>query len=281
MPELPEVETTVRSLRPLLAGRRIVSARADARIVRRGSRPMRALRGATVVAVERTGKVIVVRTRRGAGDDGPTLAVHLGMTGGVRVVPRPCRVRAPAHRHLVVRLADGSELWLVDPRRFGYAWVGGPGSPAGALNVGPDAMAVGAAELAARLARRRAPVKALLLDQRLVAGVGNIYADEILFAARVDPRAPGRGAARHAAAIVDAMRGVLRSAIARGGTTIRDFRAPDGRPGGFGAHLAVYGRHGRPCVRCGARVRRVVLAGRSTHWCPACQRRGRVRRPGP
>ncbi len=274
MPELPEVETVVRELRRHLPGAVITRAVVTARdMYRRDSADVSLLRGARVAAVERLGKAIVVRcdSERGAVD----LAVHLGMTGRLLWTPR-ARDAALPHLHARWGLSGGAELRLVDPRRFGYVMVGTPQSVRASLAVGPDALAIGADELAAALRSRRAPVKSLLLDQRIVAGLGNIYVDESLFLARVHPLTRGDRAASRAREILAAARRVLAGAIEARGTTLRDYRRPDGSTGEFQVKLRVYGREGERCVRCGARIRRIEVGQRGTHFCPRCQRAPRA-----
>jgi len=284
MPELPEVETVVRLIAPRIAGRTITRAVLRPRsLYRTGSLPVAALAGGRVERVERLGKAIVVRmsgTRRGA----DVLVFHLGMTGRLvdRTVAKDARsagaVRAPRHRHGRFVFDDGNELWYVDPRRFGYVFVGPAEALRARLHIGPDPFEVTPRELAARLGGRRSPIKALLLDQRIVSGIGNIYPDEILHRAKIHPARAGDSVADRAADLLRAARAVLTRAIRHRGTTLRDYRTPDGRSGGFQDLLRVYGREGQRCPRCGAGVRRIVLAGRGTHFCARCQRPPRAQR---
>lgn len=270
MPELPEVETVVRELRERLPGRTITKAVVtSADMYRRGSGDVSALAGARVSAVERRGKAIVVHCegKRGAID----MAVHLGMTGQLLFTARS-EEKAQPHLHARWGFLGGAELRLVDPRRFGFVLVGSPDAVRESLAIGPDALTITHAELAAALRGRRAPVKSLLLDQRVVAGLGNIYVDESLFLARVHPLTLGDRAARHAGPILAAARRVLLRAIDARGTTLRDYRRPDGSTGEFKMKLRVYGREGERCVRCRARIRKIEVAQRGTHLCPRCQR---------
>jgi formamidopyrimidine-DNA glycosylase len=227
-----------------------------------------------VRAVERLGKAILFRIEGARGDE-RLLVVHLGMTGRLSVVPSG----AEGGRHLHARITfdDGTELRYHDPRRFGYVHAGPSAQVIAALGIAPDPFQIDAATLATRLAGRTAPVKALLLDQRLVSGVGNIYADEALHLARVHPLTPGGRAAGKSERLLAALRTVLACAIRAGGTTLRDYRRLDGSNGDFQRRLAVYGREGEACPRCGARIRRAVVAGRGTHFCPRCQRPPRAR----
>jgi len=227
-----------------------------------------------VRAVERLGKAILFRIDGARGDE-RLLAVHLGMTGRLSVVPSGAE--SGRHLHARITFEDGSELRYHDARRFGYFHAGPPAQVIASLGIAPDPFQTDAAALAARLAGRTAPIKALLLDQRLVSGVGNIYADEALYLARMHPLTPGGRAARHSARLLDAVRAVLARAIRAGGTTLRDYRRLDGSGGSFQRRLAAYGREGEACARCGAPIRRTVVAGRGTHFCPRCQRPPRAR----
>jgi formamidopyrimidine-DNA glycosylase len=278
MPELPEVENVVRGLREPLTGRTVVGARLARRdLYRAGSRPLTRLAGSRITAVERLGKAILVRL---SPPRDHVLAVHLGMTGTLAVEPgrgvmtqSDGDAKSRRHRHGVVHLDDGARLVYRDPRRFGFLWVGPAADLSRLLNIGPDPFQLDARQLRARLENRTAPVKSLLLDQRLVSGLGNIYADEILFFSGVHPLTPGGEAAPAAATLLRKSREVLRRAIRHGGTTIRDYRGVDGSPGAFQTRLSVYGREGEPCIRCGAAIERIVIAARSAHYCPDCQNR--------
>ncbi|QIG79566.1 bifunctional DNA-formamidopyrimidine glycosylase/DNA-(apurinic or apyrimidinic site) lyase [Stakelama tenebrarum] len=269
MPELPEVETTVRGLAPVLEGQvieRLILRRADLR------RPFPAdlgqrLTGARVTSLGRRAKYGLVHT-----DRGETMVFHLGMSGRWRIDPD----ETLAHDHLLIETAR-HRLALNDPRRFGSvdlvptddlaAWP--PFAAMGPEPLGPDFTA---AHLARMFAGRIAPVKALLLDQRIVAGLGNIYVCEALHLSGIAPnRAAGRISAARLQRLVDAVRDVLLAAIAAGGSTLRDYARPDGELGYFAKQWRVYGREGEECV-CGATVRRRVDAGRSTFWCAKCQR---------
>jgi formamidopyrimidine-DNA glycosylase len=272
MPELPEVETVVRTLRPRLVGRIIESVWwSGARLHLARPPAFAALRklcaGARVSGVRRRGKYILVDLEaRGV------VLVHLGMTGRLGVVSGAAP-RAP-HTHLVWRLAGGDELRFADARRFG--WVR-PAARDDALPelaaLGPDPLAeLTEARLGEALRASRAPLKAFLVDQRRIAGVGNIYACEGLFRARLHPRREARRAARRAGALLAGVREALTTAIGNRGTTFRDFRDGDGEAGENQDALLVYGRAGEPCPACGAALRRIVQAGRSTFFCGRCQR---------
>lgn len=268
MPELPEVETTVRGLQKVLLGRRIARVEARRADLRRafpaglGQR----LIGSTVTGLGRRGKFGLIHT-----DRGDTLVFHLGMSGKWRVDPADI----DRHDHLLIETEDGRVLSLNDPRRFGSVdlvptedlerW--------GPLQLmGPEPTELGVADLRSRLRGRTAPIKTLLLDQRVVAGIGNIYACEALHRAGVNPRtAAGRLSSARVERLVEAIRTVIGEAIEDGGSSLRDYARPDGELGYFSARFAVYDREGRPCA-CGGTVRRIVQGGRSTFYCPRCQK---------
>jgi len=288
MPELPEVEVLRRTLEPRLLGARIrdVEVR-DGRLREpvNAAALARAARGRRVLALRRRSKYLLVDL-----EGGHTLVLHLGMSGRVTVVPR--REPVAPHEHVVFRLAGGERLRFVDPRRFGLVLA----VPTEALEADPHFTALGVeplveegvvreppgapappvltGELLRAAARgRRGPVKPFLMDARVVVGVGNIYASEALFEAGIDPR---RSVARIGPArwerLAAAVRTVLARAIAQGGTTLNDFVDGEGNAGYFQVSLAVYDREGEPCPRCGAAIRRLVQTGRSTYFCPRCQR---------
>lgn len=274
MPELPEVETTRRGLEPHLKGRRIVEAESRrARMLRRQPRDRDfadRLRGRRVLGLRRQGKFIFVDVE---GD--LTWVIHLGMSGRMQVAD-PGDVEAP-HTNVVVRTAD-KEIRFVDPRTFGFMAVLTPeefdDSPLARL--GPDALTdlPRSKELAARLAGRKPAIKSLLLDQRMVAGIGNIYADEVLFRARVAPhREGGSLTSQEVSAIRAAIRPVLEAGLKHGGTSLNDlaYLLPDGQAGQYLSRLKVYGREDKPCRRCGTPIRRSIISQRSSHWCPSCQ----------
>lgn len=229
------------------------------------------LRGRRVDSVRRQGKFLIFDL-----DDGHTLVAHLGMSGRFSVSKSDDAMET--HTHFVAGLDDGTEIRFVDPRTFGFVAVYDEDEVDGSAlsRIGPDAWddPPDADALAASLAGRTAPIKALLLDQRPLSGLGNIYADEVLFRARVHPLTPAGRLARHRLSILlDSTRDVLETAIASGGTTLDDlaYLLPDGRAGDNLGRLAVYGREGEPCHRCGAAIQRVVVRARSSHFCPQCQ----------
>ncbi len=274
MPELPEVETTRRGLEPFLAGRTVVEAESRRpRMLRRQPRERDfadRMRNRRVEGLGRRGKFLLIDM---AGD--LTWVIHLGMSGRIEV-KSPGDPETP-HTNVVVRTAR-QEIRMVDPRTFGFMAVLTPEefdqSPLALL--GPDALneLPRSRDLAARFAARRPAIKTLLLDQRLVAGLGNIYADEVLHRARVAPHRPGESlSGEDIVAIRRSIRPVLEAGLRHGGTSLDDlaYLLPDGRAGEYTARLRVYGREGAPCRRCGTEIRRSVITQRSSFWCPSCQ----------
>ncbi len=273
MPELPEVEVLRRSLEPALVGDRVRRVEVRAAALRE---PLdraalgRALEGRGIVALRRRAKYLLVDV-----EGGQTLVVHLGMSGRLTVVPADAPIEA--HEHLALHLGSGRRLRLRDPRRFGLAFsvpTGGLAADRHFVHLGVEPLgdAFSGAHLRRAAGGRRGPVKPFLMNAEVVVGVGNIYASEALFAAGVHPR---RSVARISAprweGLAAAVRAVLARAIGEGGTTLSDFTDGAGRAGAFQVSLAVYDRAGAPCPRCGAGVRRIVQAGRSTFYCPRCQ----------
>ncbi len=281
MPELPEVETVRRGLEPVLAGRVIEAAEVRRPDLRWPFPPRLAerLAGARVMRLRRRSKYLLADLA-----SGETLIVHLGMSGRILVSgaqvgafhhPHPAPEK---HDHVVLDVEGGARVTFNDARRFGAIdlW------PTADLEshrllagLGPEPLGndFNAAALSARLDRRAAPVKAVLLDQRVVAGLGNIYVCEALWRARISPLRPaGAVSAAETEALAAAVRSVLLDAIAAGGSSLRDYRQADGELGYFQHSFAVYGREGEPCPRCGGTVARVVQSGRSSFWCPSCQR---------
>jgi len=276
MPELPEVETIARQLRPLLLGRTFVRFWTDApATVARPSPAEVAARlpGQRIEALTRRGKYLLLAlSREGAPAD--TLILHLGMTGRLTVAPAD----APTDRHLHTRfdLDDGHQLRFHDVRKFGRIFlVEDPALVVGHLGPEPLDDAFTLAHFRQRIRRRRGRLKPLLLDQRFLAGVGNLYADEALFLARLDPRRLASSLSdEEIARLYHSLRRVLRRGIEGEGASLRDYRKPDGSPGRVQESLQVYGRAGAPCPRCGTPIQRLRLAGRSAHFCPTCQRAG-------
>jgi formamidopyrimidine-DNA glycosylase len=265
MPELPEVQTVVDTLSPRLLGRTICSTdhvRDD--IVRPcGFDLRRALRGRVVTGLSRRGKRIVF-----ALDDGNRFYIHLGMSGRLTVEPENAPVKP--HTHLVVALGL-QQLRLVDPRRFGGVfWLGQDGQGSA---MGPEPLGLRVHELAERLGRTTRAIKNALLDQTLVAGLGNIYVDEALHAAGIHPLTPAdKLSLDDVRQLNRSIKVTLRRAIRHRGSTLRDYVDADGEAGGFQLLHRVYGREGEPCRRCKTRIERIVLGGRSTHFCRRCQK---------
>jgi formamidopyrimidine-DNA glycosylase len=241
-------------------------------LYRRGSLGVGWLLGRTIERVERVGKNAVFRLRSSG-----LMVVNLGMTGRLiahranATVTRLARGPLSKHLHGRFRLDGDIELRYYDARRFGHFYIAEQCDFLHDLNVGPDPFVAKTAYLGRTLDGRQAPIKALLLDQRILSGIGNIYADEMLFYAGIDPRVPGDEVAGSARRLLSNARSVLRRAIRHGGTTLRDYCKPDGSKGAFQNHHAVYGREGDPCVHCSTPIRKIVLAGRGTHFCPRCQ----------
>ncbi len=276
MPELPEVETVVRDLRPLLAGRTIVGVRQSKHKLRR---PWLATwnanaTGARVEAVRRRGKWILIDlvSREPEASD-PTLRVHLGMSGQFTVVP--ASEPEANHVHVVFALDDGNELRLRDPRRFGSAeFLPDRVALEAEMNadLGPEPFNLGAEYFRRAVRGTARNLKAVLLDQSIVAGVGNIYADEALFRAKLHPgRAGKRVKTAECDALREAVEAVLTRAIESRGSTIRDYVGGSGLRGGFQNEHAVYGKTGEPCPACGTAITCARYAGRASHYCPLCQ----------
>ena len=273
MPELPEVETIRAGLEPKLVGRRLERVQIDDPRLTRPHDPLvvaAELQGERIEGVGRRGKYLIVRFASGR-----ALLIHLRMTGTVLHVPDGVVTDDP-YRRAVVRLDDGSDVAYRDVRRFGTWLLLEPGELDVYLDtrLGPELLDRRAApdKLAGRLAGRRAPIKAALLDQRLFAGVGNIYADEALWWSRIHPLRPAKTLTRdEVAALLRGVRRALRSGIARQGATLRDYRGADGARGNMQHEFRVYGRDGQPCLRCGMPIEKTRAGGRGTWYCPGCQ----------
>jgi formamidopyrimidine-DNA glycosylase len=286
MPELPEAETIRRQLLPEIVGRRIVSAWVGKRDIlgrhRQSPARFRALTtGRRITGINRRGKALLL-----ALDDTDTLVVRLGMSGRL-LVANP-NESPPAHTHVILRFGDGRELRYIDPRRFGEVYVAtgtDPSAIPGLDTLGPEPFGPDLCDhVRAHLPRRSAGIKQVLMDQGFVAGLGNIYADEALFRARLHPAQPAHTLNDdEIARLCRAIPQVLRHAIRCCGTSSADGAYVDARgaPGSFQKCLNVYQRQGQRCRRCGGVIRRVVMHGRSAHFCPSCQklrrRRGRPR----
>jgi formamidopyrimidine-DNA glycosylase len=273
MPELPEVETVRRQLEPVLLGRRVDRVRIDDPRLVRPYEPAEVaaeLEGERIAAVERRGKYLVVRF-----ESGRVLLIHLRMTGSLLHASNGSLPDDP-HRRAVVNLDDGSDVAYRDVRRFGTWLLLEPGEaePYLAARVGEEPLDAlfTAARLGERLASRRTSLKAALLDQRTLAGLGNIYVDEALWRARLNPLRPAAGLDRNELRRLHrAIRAALEHGLARQGSTLRDYRLPDGSGGTMQNEFRVYGRRDEPCDRCGTPIARTQVAGRTTWFCPTCQ----------
>ena len=279
MPELPEVETVVRTLRPRVLGariRKVILARGD--IVSPATIALQeVLAGRQITAIGRRGKKILIDL-----DDGNRFCIHLGMTGRL-TAEQPSAPLLP-HTHLVLGLGDApadatghdsaTEVRFRDPRRFGGVWWLGC-TDRGDGELGPEPLTLAPGRLLKLLSRTRRAIKTALLDQRLVAGLGNIYADEALHAAAIHPTTPANELPEPAVYRLNrAIKQVLNRALRHRGSTLRDYMDANGQSGEFQKLHRVYDRAGEPCARCGTRIERIVLGGRSTHFCPVCQAPG-------
>ena len=287
MPELPEVETIARGLRQSILGRRILSVTlGKTDFIDDPSALEQHLPGRRISAVERYGKFMLLRlgqpdgTERslssaGGAANGDTsagsLLVHLGMTG--HIAPFPAAVPHEKHTHVCFLLDDGRELRYTDARRFGrMAYLEGSALEEELQEFGADPLVVSREEFVELLHGHRARIKALLLDQGVLRGVGNIYADESLWRARIHPaRLGSRLTKKQAGALHHALRDVLEKAIVMRGSSISDFLDAEGEPGEYQRHHRAYGREGKRCYRCGKLIRRAIVAGRSSYFCPRCQ----------
>lgn len=273
MPELPEVETVLRSLERELSGLSIEGVRGHSIRLRRPldlDQLSSVLPGRRLTGFRRRGKFLLLDVGRAG-----SLLCHLGMSGRMMIVE--ANAEELRHTHLVLELSDGRELRYVDPRRFGVIdWLE-PGSESHdpSLSIlGPEPLEPGIETVLPPLMKeRRSPIKSLLLDQRLVAGVGNIYAVEALWRAGIHPRRKGcHISLARLERLSGIVREVLSEAVAEGGTTIKDYATPEGDFGYFAIRLNAYGRQGKPCRRCETTMRAEVIGGRTTAWCPTCQR---------
>lgn len=266
MPELPEIETIVRSLQPLV-GQKIKRLEIiNSVILKKQDFPPRKVWGKTIGCIARRGKFLILET-----ESYPSLVVHLGMSGRF-YLDDPANPR-PKHTHAVLLLENGQELRYFDPRRFGGIWLTRePYAVMGHLGVEPLGPDLTEEYVSGVLQRRKVAIKNLLLNQQVIAGIGNIYADEILHRAKVRPMRPANSLSRdEISALYRAIVETLEQGIANRGTTFRDYRDGLNLPGSFQDHLRVYGREGQPCTECGHPVSRVVIGGRSSHYCEHCQ----------
>jgi formamidopyrimidine-DNA glycosylase len=272
MPELPEVETTRRGIEPHVTGARmteLVIRRYDLR--QPVSENMTALEGLTIRGVTRRSKYLLLEI-----DDRSTVLIHLGMSGSLRVID-PAEAWKK-HDHVGITLGNGMQLRFHDPRRFGLVlrlMETDPMSHVLLRNLGPEPLESGftVEYLKAACVKRSAAIKLVIMDAKVVVGVGNIYASEALFRAGIRPDMPANKVSKpRLAKLVTSIREVLSAAIEEGGTTLRDFLNSDGKPGYFKQRLFVYDRMGEPCRVCGTEIRHAVLGQRATYWCPVCQK---------
>lgn len=282
MPELPEVETVARGLRRTIVGRRILSVRlGKTDFIDDPAALEQHLPGRRIEAVERYGKFMLLRLSRAQGatlsatngDAAPAaLLVHLGMTG--QIAPTPAAQPFEKHTHAFFLLDDDRELRYADPRRFGRLAYLSAGPLAEELrSFGADPLEITVEEFVKQARTRRARIKALLLDQGFLRGVGNIYADESLWRAKIHPARLGASLSKvEAAKLHRVLQEVLEKAIVLRGSSISDFLDAEGQPGEYQQHHRAYGREGERCYRCGALIRRAIVAGRSSYFCPKCQR---------
>ncbi len=265
MPELPEVETTVRRLRPEIVGRTITGVRLDwSRHTPTPAELRSLLPGRTVVGMARRGKYLVLDLEPA----GRTLLIHLGMSG--RLLTAAPDADPDKYAHTVLSMDNGRQLRFSDARKFGRLYLlADPRTVLGRLGPEPLSDAFSAGWLTEQLARRRRAIKPLIMEQSFIAGIGNIYADEALHRAGLEPRRPANSLApAEADALHGGIQAVLAEAIEHGGTSL-DWVYPGGK---MQMRLRVYGRTGRPCLACGSSIERIVLGQRSTHFCPCCQR---------
>jgi formamidopyrimidine-DNA glycosylase len=291
MPELPEVEVTRRRITKLLVGRkiaRVVTTKPSYFFLTSPKRLQQELSGRTVAKLDRHGKYLLARL-----DSGATLLLHLGMTGQLfgegasslrllrapdrrsKGTQRPRGFSPDEHTHLQLEFADGkARVFFRDVRKFGKVLLVADGASDARLDkLGIDALKAGGQHLFEAARARKIPIKSLLLDQGVVAGIGNIYADEALFLAGVAPRRRARSVSlEECQALIAAAQKVMRRSIRTGGSSISDYVNPDGSDGGYQNERHVYAREGEPCPTCGTAIRRVVIAARSSHFCPVCQR---------
>lgn len=275
MPELPEVETVARGLRDTLTGRVIRSVEVGhASMFQTNPEELLQLKGACVRGIERAGKYLLLDVTRNQRHW--KLMIHLGMTGKLLLIP--AETPRAKHTHLIFELENSNDLRLIDPRRFGRVALAEittaePQAVLQALGVAPgiEPLEVSEEDFLTMFQKRDAPIKNLLLNQSLLRGLGNIYADESLFRAGIHPQAK-RVSRPRLRRLREQIRQVLREAIDAGGSSVSDYVHSDGQRGWFQVQHRVYGKEGEPCVACSRPIRRLVLAGRSAHYCPTCQR---------
>jgi formamidopyrimidine-DNA glycosylase len=275
MPELPEVETVARGLQSTIAGRRIISVHlGKTDFIDNPADVESELPGRTIRVVERYGKFLLLRLTAAKVTESvgeAALLVHLGMTG--MLAPRSVSEPHEKHTHVVMLLDDGRELRYVDPRRFGrIAYLANEVLREELARFGADPLEAGFAEFLKRIRSRHSRIKSLLLDQKVLRGVGNIYADESLWKAKIHPAKLGANLPEEQLKILyQSLQAILRDAIVMRGSSISDFLDADGQPGEYQLHHQIYGREGEKCFRCKTVIRRGSVAGRSSFYCEACQ----------
>jgi formamidopyrimidine-DNA glycosylase len=279
MPELPEVETVARGLQMTVAGRRIISVTlGKTDFIDDPAALEEFLPGQSIERVERFGKFMLLRLTREVNGNGPTgststasLLVHLGMTG--HLAPQLAAEPFSKHTHARFLLDDGRELRYTDARRFGrMAYLDAEHLPAELGRFGADPLEIAEQEFGALLKSHKSRIKALLLDQSALRGVGNIYADESLWRTKIHPmRIAAKLSPNESRKLRNALQGILRKAIALRGSSISDFLDAEGRPGEYQRRHRAYGREAKPCYRCKTPIKRVIVAGRSSYFCPNCQ----------
>lgn len=272
MPELPEVETTLRGIQPYLTGATICDVIVrDARLREPVSRTLPDCLGLRIVGLKRRAKYIICEI-----SDHSHWLIHLGMSGSLRIV-KPTEP-FKKHDHIAITMSNGLQLRFHDPRRFGmfcHIPTGDPDDHKLLRDLGPEPLSPDFTPdvLDRSFRTRNASVKAVIMDAKVVAGIGNIYASEALFHAGIRPQTPAAKISKpRIAKLTEAIRAVIENSILQGGTTLRDFLQSDGSPGYFRQSLFVYGRTGEPCRVCGATIKQATLGQRSTFWCPRCQR---------
>ncbi len=273
MPELPEVETIVRTLRLYLIGKKIRSIEVITPKIIRSPLPLalRTLKQATIIDIKRIGKMILILL-----DPPASLAVHLKMTG--QLLLQPSETPVDKHTHVIWTLASsGKQLRYRDVRKFGFLLCSSETAPSEIpvlKDLGPDPFEISAAQFARILKQKKRALKPLLLDQTVISGLGNIYVDESLHLAGIHPLTKaGTLSPPEAKKLHHIIRKVLRRAIRSKGSTLRDFRRPDGKAGSYQNRHQVYGREDEPCLSCGRPIKKIRVGGRGTHFCPSCQRK--------
>jgi formamidopyrimidine-DNA glycosylase len=288
MPELPEVETVVRGLQKSVLGRKILSVWIGKSDFIDNPAEFTRLSGQKIAAIERFGKFMLLRLANGedaaaaalndAANQTASLLVHLGMTG--QLAPSAAEIPFDKHTHVSFTLDDGRELRYTDPRRFGrMAYLTAELLAKEVAGAGAEPLEVSAAEFVERVRSRNSRIKALLLDQSVFRGVGNIYADESLWRAKIHPaRVGAKLSVKEAETLRRVLQEILNRAIVMRGSSISDFLDANGEPGEYQRHHRAYGREGKPCYRCRTPIRRVIVAGRSSYFCPKCQPAPRQRK---